>query len=97
MRDYFKPGSLVVLSYPRHHHSIPFKGELVKLLGEPTVIHINNSPVTLQFYDRPRNNMEQIPCYDSIHAFTVPKDLISILKRLGVNNVEGLYESKPEN
>ena len=97
MRDHFNPGSLVVLSYPRHPHSIQYKGELVKLLGEPTMITINNSLVRVQFYDRPRNGMEQVPCYDSTHAFTVPKDLISILKRLGVNNVGGLYESKPEN
>ena len=97
MRDHFKPGTLVVLSYPRHHHSIPSKGELVKLLGEPTTIMINNSPVRVQFYDRPRNGMDQIPCYDSTHAFTVPKELITILKRLGVNQVEGLYEPESKN
>ena len=97
MRDHFPPGSLVVLSYPRHHHSIPHKGELVKLLGEPTVIMINNSPVRVQFFDRPRNGMENIPCYDSTHAFTVPKELITILQRLGVKKVEGLYESEAKN
>ncbi len=97
MRDHFKPGSLVVLSYPRHPHSIQYKGELVKLLGEPTMITINNSLVRVQFYDRPRNGMEQVPCYDSTHAFTVPKELITILKRLGVNQVEGLYEPESKN
>lgn len=85
-------GSLAVLSFPKYPHSQQYKGELVRLIGTPTVIKINNSDVEVQFYNKPRNGIDFIPAYDSVHAFTTFADLSVILKDIGFKKVKGLYE-----
>ena len=90
----FGDGSLVVLSFPKYPHSQQYKGELVRLIGTPTVIKINNSDVEVQFYDRPRNGVDFIPAYDSVHAFTYPHTLFCVLRNMGFKKVKGLYNEQ---